>query len=111
VQREVLQIFLDAYNTCDAPLKTFIVRSIKYHVAHAQKEDFLLHEDELLMKVLTHNTSSLCARAVVGIGIERMQEIIDKCEARGEWWAAAQLWFAASTLLGQVNSLIVFHDS
>ena len=111
VQREVLRLFLDAYNTCDGPLKAFILRSIKHHVAHAQQEDVLLHGDELMMKVLNHNASSVCARAVAGIGEERMKEIIEKCEAGGEWWAAAQLWFAASTLLGQVISLNVLPDS
>jgi len=110
VQRKVSQIFLEAYNASDAPLKTFILRSIKHHVTHAQQEDIPLHKDELIMRILNHNAGILVARAVSGIGEQRMQEIIDTCEADGEWLAAAQLWFAASALLGQVNPLNVVSD-
>jgi len=101
VQREVLQLFLDAYETGDGPLKTFILRSIKHHVAQAQEEGKVLQEDELIMRVLNHNASVLVARAVAGIGVKVLQDSIDKCEAGGEWWAEAQLWFAASALHGQ----------
>ena len=101
MQREVLKLFLDAYGTSDGPLKAFILRSIRHHVAHAQDERVPLHEDELLMRALTHNASVLCARAVAGIGVKRIEEIIEKYEAGGEWWAAAQLWFATSMLHGQ----------
>ena len=107
VQREVLRLFLDAYGSSDGPLKAFIRKSIKHHVAHAQQKDVPIHEDGLMMRVLNHGVSSLCARAVAGIGVERMQDVIDTCEAEGKWWAAAQLWFAQSTLHGQVNAWIV----
>jgi len=106
VQREVLRLFLEAFNTSDAPLKTFILRSIKHHVAHAQQDDVPIHEDELLMSILNHNVSVLVARAVAGIGDVTMQEAIDHCEAKDEWWSVAQLWFAASKLKGQVNPCI-----
>ena len=57
-----------------------------------------------MMRVLNHNTSVLVARAVAGIGVEMLKDTIGTCEAEGEWWASAQLWFAASTLHGQVNA-------
>ena len=118
MQREVLRLFLEAYHSIDGPLKTFILRSIKHHVAQAQQDDVPLYKDELIMSILTRNVSAinssiLCARAVAGIGVEKMQEIIDKYEAEGNWWEAAQLWFALSSLHGQVNPLLFIpnHDS
>jgi len=60
------------------------------------------------MSILNHNVSVLVARAVAGIGVERMQEIIDACEAGGKWWAAAQLWFAQSTLHGMVSPFTAY---
>ena len=104
----MLRLFVEAYNTGDAPLKTFILRSIKHHVAQAHQPAVALHQDELMMRVLNHNASVLCARAVAGIGEERMQATVEVCEAGGEWWAAAQLWFAASSLRGQVHPLNAF---
>ena len=104
----MLRLFVEAYNTGDASLKTFILRSIKHHVAQAHQPAVALHQDELMMRVLTHSASFLVARAVAGIGEEKMQATIEACEARGEWWAAAQLWFAASSLRGQVHPLNAF---
>ena len=101
MQREVLRLFLDAFDSSDTPLQAFILRSIKHHVALAQQEDVPLHEDELIMRALSNSVSIIIAHAVKGIGIEVLQEAIDKCEAAGEWWAAAQLWYAAGTLHGQ----------
>lgn len=104
----MLRLFVEAYITGDAPLKTFILRSIKHHVAQAHQPAVPLYQDGLMMRVLTHNASILCARAVAGIGEERMQTSVEACEAGGEWWASAQLWFAASSLRGQVHPLNVF---
>ena len=104
----MLRLFVEAYDTGDAPLKTFILRSIKHHVAQAHQPAVALHQDELMMRVLTHSGSFLVARAVAGIGEERMQATIEACEAGAEWWAAAQLWFAASSLRGQVHPLNAF---
>ena len=108
MQREVLGLFLEAYTASDGPLQTFILRSIKHHVSQAQQEKIPLHEDELIMRTLNHNVSMLVARAVAGIGVETLQEVIDTCEAGGEWWAAAQLWFALSALHGQVSPCLHF---
>ena len=85
-----------------------MLRSIRHHVAQAQDAQVLLHEDELIMSVLNNSVSVLVARAVAGIGVETMQEVINNCEAGGEWWAAAQLWFALSALLGQVSPCLHF---
>ena len=103
----MLRLFVEAYDTGDAPLKTFILRSIKHHVEQAHQPAVALHQDELMMRVLTHSASFLVARAVAGIGEERMQATMEACEAGGEWWAAAQLWFATSSLRGQVRPLLV----
>ena len=103
-EREVMRLVVEAYNTSDRPLKTFILRSIKHHVAHALQDDVPIHQDGLMMRVLNYSVSAFVARAIAGIGVERMQESIDVCEAEGKWWEAAQLWFAASTLHGQVNA-------
>ena len=108
LQRQVLRLFLDEYNASDGPLKTFMLRSIRHHVAQAQDAQVLLQEDELIMSVLNNSVSVLVARAVAGIGVETMQEVINNCEAGGEWWAAAQLWFALSALLGQVSPCLHF---
>ena len=105
----MLRLFVEAYNTGEAPLKTFILRSIKHHVAQAHQPAVALHQDELMMRVFNHNASILCARAVAGIEEERMQSSIDICEAGGEWLSAAQLWFAVSLLRGQVRPQIGFN--
>ena len=106
----MLRLFVEAYDIGDAPLKTFILRSIKHHVAQAHQPAVALHQDELMMRVFSHNASILCARAVAGIGEERMKTSIEACEAGGEWWAAAQLWFAAGSLRGQVHPMNVFES-
>ena len=92
----MLRLFVEAYDTGDAPLKTFILRSIKHHVAQAHQPAVALHQDELMMRVLTHSGSFLVARAVAGIGEERMQATIEACEAGAEWWAAAREVAAAA---------------
>ena len=106
LQREVLRAFIAAY--ChdsseaggDGPLKDFIVRSIHHHVNYSQQPGVPLHEDELLMTVLSHTSSVISSRSAAGIGFEQLQKAIDLCEGGGCWWEAAQLWAAVSTLRG-----------
>ena len=87
---------------------SFILRSIKQHVAQAHQPAIALHQDELMMRVFNHNASILRAGGVAGMGKERMQTSMEACEAGGEWWAAAQLWFAAGSLRGQVHPMNAF---
>ena len=50
LQREVLGLFLAAYDGNDAKVQsisTFITHSIRHHVAHAQLADVAVHQDEL----------------------------------------------------------------
>jgi len=92
LQREVLRVFLAAYDsTNDGPLRDFFVRSLRHHVAYSQQPGVLLHQDELLMGVLSHTSSVICARSVAGIGLEQLKKAIDTCEGEGLWWEAAQL--------------------
>jgi len=102
LQRGVLRVFLAAYDSitdCDGgPLRDFIVRSIRHHVTYSQQPGVPLHQDELLMGVLSHKSSEICARSVAGIGFEKLKKAIDTCEGGGFWFEAAQLWAAASTL-------------
>lgn len=103
LQREVVRLFLAAYDdasTADT-LKPFFVQSMRHHVAHALQPHVPVHEDSLLMNVIGHKQSSLCAQAVGGIGVEVLRAEIAGCEAANEWWPAAQLWLAVSTFAGQ----------
>jgi hypothetical protein len=89
--------FATLYKAFDiGPITEFIFRSLRHHVSNAQS-DVELWRDELLMSVLTHQNNKICARAVVGIGMEELKTAIEECEDAGWWWEAAQLWFAAST--------------
>ena len=110
LQREVIQLFLAAYEELDtgskggsdaALTKDFIVRSLRHHVLNAHNSEVQLWDDELLMRVLTHDSNVICARAVSGIGSEELKVAIHECESAGVWWKAAQLWYAASTPRGQ----------
>ena len=102
LQRDVLRLFLEAYDkeSTEMRVKEFIVQGIRHHVAHAQQPG-ALHEDELIMSVLTHKANVICARAVAGIGRESLETHIAACQDAGKWFEAAQLWFAASTQHGQ----------
>ena len=89
LQREVLGLFLAAYDGNDAnvqSISTFITHSIRHHVAHAQLPDVAVHQDELLMGVLSRNNVDLCRQAVLGIGLESMRASIATCEAQGCWF-------------------------
>ena len=105
LQREVLRLLVKAFDTDNkettnaGSIKGYVERSVRHHVASAQLVGSL-HEDELLMSVLSHDASILRIRAVVGIGLSRMRAEVDTCEAGGRWWEAAVLSFAAGTLLG-----------
>ena len=105
LQREVLGLFLAAYDGNDAnvqSISTFITHSIRHHVAHAQLPDVAVHQDELLMGVLSRNNVDLCRQAVLGIGLESLRATIAACEAQGCWFESAQLCLATSIVLGQV---------
>ena len=101
----MLRLFIEAYNTSDALLQTFILRTIKHHIAMAQQAALPIYQDDLLMQALNHDTNLLCARAAAGIGIDVLQALISECEAGGLWWSAAKLCFAVSTHHGMVYLL------
>ena len=79
----------DKESTVPSSIKGFVVRSIRHHVAHSQQPGAPLHEDALLMRVLGHDESVICARAVSGLGIGRLTVEIKSCEANGRWLEAA----------------------
>ena len=58
----MLRLFIEAYNTSDALLQTFILRTIKHHIAMAQQAALPIYQDDLLMQALNHDTNLLCAR-------------------------------------------------
>ena len=99
LHREAIKLFLAAFvdSSTNANLKDFIIRSMRHHILNAQNPDVLLWEDELLMRVLTHDSTIIGARAVKGIGMEEIKAAIEECENAGCWWEAALLWFAATT--------------
>ena len=111
LQRSVLEHFLDAYDgkavmnssktsiDMSDPLREFILKSIKHHVTHSQDPEVNLWEDELLMRVLTHKSNMVCARAVRGIGMEELMEAIRDSEGAGCWFEAALLCLAAASVL------------
>ena len=106
LQREVLGLFLAAYDGNDAnvqSISTFITHSIRHHVAHARQPDVAVHQDELLMGVLSRsNDVDLVRQAVLGIELENLRATIAACEAQGCWFESAQLCLATSIVLGQV---------
>jgi len=102
MQREVLAAFLATYDRNDVAddLKSFIRKSVQHHVS-CLSPPADLYLDPLLMGLLSRNDSLLCGRVVTGIGVERLQKEIDKCEERSRWLEAAQLWYALTFLHGQ----------
>ena len=100
LQRETVRLLLDAYDEAGsgAALKEFIVGSIGWHVSGSQQAGVPLEKDPLLMRALSHDVSTICARAVSGIGLERLLAAMTACEASGSWMEAAQMSFAAATV-------------
>lgn len=97
LQREVLRLFLAAYNNAEALLRRFLVHAIRYHVASAQRTDIALREDSLLLRILRHEESMICVQAVRGLGLEALLREIRACETAGCWWEAVQLLWAVTT--------------
>ena len=106
LQREVLGTLLAAYEDSTTPehLKVFIARSVRHHVTQSQDPNVVFHQDTMLMGVLTHSASVICARGVAGIGLESVRMECETCESLKRWLVAAQLWYAISAINMQVNS-------
>ena len=111
LQREVLQLLVAAHgadaagaDAASAIVDDFVTSKLHHHVAGAIRKEAAaaapsapLHEDALLMGVLAHPVTLVCAQAVKGVGCEALSTLAMAREAAGAWMDAARLWFAFSS--------------
>jgi hypothetical protein len=63
-QRDVVQLLLDAFGKCGAAT-VYVAASLHWHVREAQQPDVAVHADELLMRVLTHESADIRKQGAV----------------------------------------------
>ena len=69
-----------------------------WHVRESMSPGVTIHADELLMRVLTHESIDVRKQAAIGVGMGKLRAAADTCDAAGEHFEAAQLMWAVSAV-------------
>ena len=105
-QREVLPLLLAAFDA-SGPAAEYVAAALHWHVQQARQPEIDLHKDALLMRVLTHESSTIRKQGAIGLGVDELQDAAQACEAGGAHLEAAQLLWATQALRGNASGAVL----
>ena len=84
LQREVLKLLLASFDAeafdAQEAASSFVAQRLSWHVRESLKPTAPIHQDELMMRVLTHESGDLRRQAAMGIGRSTILANADACD-------------------------------
>ena len=96
-QRAAVPLLLAAFEA-GGSVASYVSEKLHWHVRQCQQPKVAVHSDPLLMSLITHHTVDVRKQAALGIGVEKLREAANACDASGSHLEAASLMWAACAL-------------